>query len=296
MKIISVGTCKGGVGKTAISTNIAAMLAKEGSRVLYVDSDPQCNATEAFGISLITEEGRPSFKESETVCALFTPGLKTIKGIVLKPEDERGYLYEEIPTLHAIPGSMALMYTERNLITGLASGNPAYAESEVLRNNLITIFKEIEDNYDYLFFDTNTYFSQVNENIFAIVDTFLSVCDPSFEGLMGTMTFSGMWTRTAEELGKEVDFNAGIIFNRYRSNTNLSKKIYQVLKGENLSESEKILYGEFSEFFIDCPISESVKFGEASYISRPICLIPEAYKVRGELENLIEALKEKELL
>lgn len=39
---------KGGVGKTTLSVNIGAALAKQGLRVLLVDSDPQCNLTSYF--------------------------------------------------------------------------------------------------------------------------------------------------------------------------------------------------------------------------------------------------------
>lgn len=39
---------KGGVGKTTLSVNIGAALAKTGRKVLLVDSDPQCNLTSFF--------------------------------------------------------------------------------------------------------------------------------------------------------------------------------------------------------------------------------------------------------
>lgn len=39
---------KGGVGKTTLSVNIGAALAKRGLRVLLLDSDPQCNLTSYF--------------------------------------------------------------------------------------------------------------------------------------------------------------------------------------------------------------------------------------------------------
>ncbi len=36
---------KGGVGKSSISTNLAAIAASKGKRTLVVDLDPQCNTS-----------------------------------------------------------------------------------------------------------------------------------------------------------------------------------------------------------------------------------------------------------
>ena len=49
MKIISALANKGGVGKTNLTTNLAANLAKN-NRVLLVDLDSQANATSSFGL------------------------------------------------------------------------------------------------------------------------------------------------------------------------------------------------------------------------------------------------------
>ena len=49
MFVISFINMKGGVGKTTLSTNVAYNLAqKEGKKVLFVDIDPQFNATQCF--------------------------------------------------------------------------------------------------------------------------------------------------------------------------------------------------------------------------------------------------------
>src|SRR5690349_6049425 len=47
---------KGGVGKTSLTINIAAQIARLGKKVLIVDSDPQCNSTSYLVESSVVDE------------------------------------------------------------------------------------------------------------------------------------------------------------------------------------------------------------------------------------------------
>ena len=56
--VLTLGSLKGGVGKTVASTNVAACLAMRGYKTLFIDLDPQATATAHFGIDPVPDEGK----------------------------------------------------------------------------------------------------------------------------------------------------------------------------------------------------------------------------------------------
>lgn len=57
MKVVTVVSAKGGVGKTTIAANLASLLATRGRRVIALDLDPQNALRLHFGIPLDTIDG-----------------------------------------------------------------------------------------------------------------------------------------------------------------------------------------------------------------------------------------------
>ena len=57
---------KGGVGKSSITTNLAAIAAAQGKKTLVIDLDPQCNTSQYILGSFFDRE------EHDTSCLLYT--------------------------------------------------------------------------------------------------------------------------------------------------------------------------------------------------------------------------------
>ena len=143
MKTISLYSMKGGVGKTATAVNLAYLSAVEGNKTLLCDLDPQGASSYYFRI-------KASKKFNTT---------KFLKGGRNIEKNIKGSDYDNLDLL---PSKLSY----RNLDLELDS----LKHSKKKLNN---IFKEVEDDYTFLFLDCPPGISLISENVFYASDLIL---------------------------------------------------------------------------------------------------------------------------
>lgn len=126
-RIIAVCNQKGGCGKTTTVINLSACLAAMGQRVLVVDLDSQCNATQGLGLKLDEIE--------ETICdVLLDPKKNTMADVILE---------SPYANLHVAPGSIELSEYESRAATEIGR-----------ENRLKKALLQVREHYDYVLIDT----------------------------------------------------------------------------------------------------------------------------------------------
>jgi chromosome partitioning protein len=128
-RIITVSNQKGGVGKTTSAVNLAAALARLGSRVLVIDLDPQGNASTALGIDHRSE-----------VTSVYEVIVEEV------PLGEVVQQSPEAPTLWCVPATIHLAGAEIELVS-------LVAREQRLKRALDEYLASVEEPYHFVFID-----------------------------------------------------------------------------------------------------------------------------------------------
>jgi chromosome partitioning protein len=137
MKTIAVYHNKGGVGKTTVSTNLAAAFSKKGYRVLLIDIDAQANSTFATGLVKFEFEEDDDLRD-RNVCNLIA---SAETGFI--PEIVRQSEYFIDPEIGVVPAHINLIAKQGELTTIVAS-----------RTRLLIKLSQVESDYDLVIIDT----------------------------------------------------------------------------------------------------------------------------------------------
>lgn len=171
MKSIAFFNNKGGVGKTTLLCNLASYLSKyKNKKVLVVDADPQCSAT----IYILNDEQITQLYSKINVPSIndLIQHLKKVRG---------GYIpIDQIPiqSKNDFGVSVLIGDTKLALAEDFLSKDWSDAIGGVHRGLMTTfVFKglldEIQDNYDYVFFDLGPSLGAINRSVLLACDYFV---------------------------------------------------------------------------------------------------------------------------
>ena len=121
--VIAVASQKGGVGKTSLTQNLGAELARSGHRVLVVDFDPQSNLTSGWGLDPAAD--RP-----------------TVYTAMLHPEQAPACVIHRRPNLDLLPANLDLAGAELQFM-GAVDRNIKLQEA----------LAPLRDGYEYVLID-----------------------------------------------------------------------------------------------------------------------------------------------
>ena len=264
MNIITIGTLKGGTGKTATLFNLAGLLAEE-SKVLLIDCDPQTNLSLNCGVDITVSN------------------LKTVIDIF---ENESGAAAEnlifkapvkELPNLDIIPSNIRLTSTELQLVSQAGREN-------ILKNFLLDNEKFL-DKYKYVLIDTNPSMGTINQNAFLIADSIILVSDVSLNGIQGAELFIELWANTRQYLRKENNVKA-LVLNNFDRRIKLSSELVEYTD-ENESTKDIVLRTVI-------PSSVQVKNCEIEH--KTINILHKNSAVHDAYKNVLGELKERRII
>lgn len=167
MKSVAVFNNKGGVGKTTFLCNLAASLAAhDKKRVLVIDADPQCNATQYMFDDAELEDIYE--KGGFTLLDVVKP-LAHGKGFVKSLEPRHSKSFD----VDVIPGDPGMSLEEDRLATDwvqATGGDIRGLRTTFLFSQLLSQCKK----YDFVFFDMGPSLGSINRAVLVAADFFIT--------------------------------------------------------------------------------------------------------------------------
>jgi chromosome partitioning protein len=241
---------KGGVGKSTITCNLAAISAQQGRRTLVVDLDAQANSTRYL-------LGADADSAGEGAAGFFGQSLK----FTVRPKECAEFVMETPwEGLHIMPSSVELEELHGKL------------ESRYKIYKLRDALAELEDTYDEVFIDTPPALNFYTRSALIAAQRCLIPfdCDDFSRRALYSLLESVQEIQADHNRGLEV---GGIVVNQFQPRANLPQRLVQELIDEGLPVLQPYL-------------SASVKIKESHDLARPMIHMDARHKLTQEFVAL----------
>ncbi len=204
MKSIVFFNNKGGVGKTTLVCNVASFLSiHKSKRVLLVDADPQCNATQALLSDEMCEE--IYFKNNSDLLTLFDYLAPIEEGGTTISKDIRPLLGTQNHfKTDLIPGHPKMSLVEDKLSNAWTELQSVTPSGYRITNWCSQLFKQLESRYDLVIIDVGPSLGALNRTVLLSADYLITPFGCDIFSLLGIQNIAS-WLK-----GWQRQYNRGI--------------------------------------------------------------------------------------
>lgn len=246
---------KGGVGKSTIAVNLAAIAAHQGKKTLLIDLDPQCNSSRYL-------LGDESQKKAPTMAAYF----EQVLSFTMFSKPASAYV-------HATPFENLSLIVSHPEIGDLQSKLEARHKIYKLRDTLNELAKE----YDEIFVDTPPAYNFFTQSALIAADRCLIPfdCDDFSRQALYTLMNNVAEIKADHNPALEIE---GIVVNQFQPRARLPQRLVDELIEEGLP-------------IFDSKLSSSIRIRESHDQSLPMIHLDPRHKLSQEFVALYEELE-----